>query len=452
MLPSKNPVNLPTGSGKFLVSHTTVLRIAVPMTLAYLTTPLLGLVDTAVVGRFGDPALIGGLAVGAIIIDLILTTFNFLRGGTTGLTSQAYGAGDEKEKQAILFRALMIAAISGIVMIITSPLLLMAGLWFMAAGESVENATRTYFLIRMLSTPFALANYVILGWLLGLGRPGVTLALQALLNGINIVLSVILGLWLGWGITGIALATIVGEVVACLAGCLVCWRSLDHTIRPSARRVFDRPAWMKLTNLNSDMMLRSFALFFAFAFFTAQGARFGEVTLAANAILLHFFLVAGFFLDGLATAAEQVIGRSIGAKYSEGFWRGFKLTLGWSFVMAIVCSTVFFVGGPSLIALMTTSPDVQNLARTYLIWAALTPLSGALAFHMDGVFIGATWSRDMSLMMIVSLVAYLAFWWITREPLANHGLWLSLHVFVLVRGVTLALRVKPRADRTFLNT
>lgn len=449
MHPKKIPVGLPPDSGKFLVNHAYVLRIAVPMTLAYLTTPVLGLVDTAVVGRFGDAALIGGLAVGAIIIDLILTTFNFLRGGTTGLTSQAFGAGDEKEKQAILFRALAIAFISGVIVILASPLLLMVGLWFMAASENVANATSTYFLIRMLSAPFALANYVILGWLLGLARPGVTLALQALLNGINIILSVLLGLWLGWGIFGVAMATVVGEVVACIVGCLVCWRSLDHTTRPSRQRILDRPAWIRLVNLNGDIMLRSFALFFAFAFFTAQGARFGEITLAANAILLHFFLVSGFFLDGLATAAEQIIGRSIGAKYPEGFWRGFKLTLGWSLVMALACSAVFFVGGPSLIKLLTTNLEVRAAASIFLVWAALTPLTGVLAFHLDGVFIGATWSRDMSLMMLVSLVAYLAFWWITRESLANHGLWLSLHVFVLVRGLTLGLRLKPRAAATF---
>ena len=223
----------------FDVSHRMVLGLAVPMTLAYLSTPLLGVVDTAVVGQFGNAALIGGLAVGAIIIDLLFTTFNFLRSGTTGLVSQAFGAGDEKEKQAILFRALVIAIAAGLIAILLSPLLLELGLWFMNPGNAVSEATSEYFLLRMLSAPLALGNYVILGWLLGLGESWKTLALQLLLNGTNIALSIFLGLTLEWGLSGVAIATIIGEALAFVVGLLVCWRELDHSIRPSKQRVLD---------------------------------------------------------------------------------------------------------------------------------------------------------------------------------------------------------------------
>ena len=172
----------------------------------------------------------------------------------------------------------------------------MLGLWFMNPGDAVAEATSTYFLIRMLCAPFTLGNYVILGWLLGIGRSGLTLAVQLLLNGTNIVFSIVLGLWFGWQIEGVAIATVIGEVLAFGIGCIVCWKLLDHSIRPSKQRVMDWTAWKRLINLNFDIMLRSFALLFAFAYFTAQAAKFGEVTLAANAILMHFFLIAGYLL------------------------------------------------------------------------------------------------------------------------------------------------------------
>lgn len=445
-------MNAPENTGtrkQFEITHKSVLQLALPMTLAYITTPLLGLVDTAVVGRMGVEALIGGLAVGAIIIDLLFTTFNFLRSGTTGLTSQAMGAQDEKEKQAILFRALSIAIVSGLVMILASPLVIVVGLWFMAPGEAVAEATRTYFLIRMLSAPFALGNYVILGWLMGLGRSYLTLAVQVLLNGTNIIFSIYLGLVLEWGIEGVAIATIIGEVLAFVVGALMCWRMLDPSIRPSRQRIMEKAAWSRLVNLNADIMVRSFALLFAFAFFTAQGARFGETTLAANAILMHFFLISGYFLDGLATAAEQIVGRSIGARYRYGFWRGFKLTLAWSTLMSFFCMLVFWVAGPSLIELLTTLPKVREEALVYLVWAAFIPLTAVFAFHLDGVFIGATWSRDMSIMMVISLVGYLLVWTWVKEPLGNHGLWLALHAFVIFRGLTLASRLLPKVRQTF---
>lgn len=441
-----------SGSSKakgFEITHKSVLQLAIPMTLAYITTPLLGLVDTAVVGRLGVEALIGGLAVGAIIIDLVFTTFNFLRSGTTGLTSQAFGAEDEKEKQAILFRALAIALSSGFIMALLSPLIIMLGLWFIAPSEAVAEATKTYFLIRMLSAPFSLGNYVIVGWLLGLGRSYITLAVQVLLNGTNILFSIYLGLILEWGIEGVAIATIIGEVLAFCVGLFICWQMLDHSIRPSRARIMNKASWSRLINLNADIMLRSFTLLFAFAYFTAQGAGFGDTTLAANAILMHFFLISGYFLDGLATAAEQIVGRSIGAKYKAGFWRGFKLTLLWSTAMAFICSLVFWLAGPSLIDLLTTIPEVRQEALVYLTWAAFIPLSGMLAFQMDGVFIGATWSRDMSIMMVVSLIGYLCVWWLVKEPLGNHGLWLALHSFVIFRGLTLSARLTPKVRQTF---
>lgn len=426
-----------------------IASIAIPMTLAYMTTPILGLVDTAVVGRLGDPALIGGLAVGAVLVDLIFSAFNFQRSGTTGLTAQALGAGDETEKQAILLRALMLALLVGLAVIVLTPAILAIGLWFMAPGEQVAAATAQYFTIRMLSTPFALANYAILGWLIGLGRTGLGLAIQILLNGVNIALSIVLGLWLGYGIAGVAWATLAAEALACMTGLALCWSMMDPDSLPSRARIVSMAAWKRLVNLNADIMVRSFVLVFAFAFFTAQGARFGEVTLAANAVLMHFFLIGGYFLDGLATAAEQIVGRAFGARYRAGFVRGVRLTLMLNLALAVCLTLVYLFAGEMLVALVTTVESVRVEADAYLWLAALTPLTGVLAFQMDGVYIGATWSREMSRMMLVSIVVFLATWWLTADRLGNTGLWLALHAFLITRGVTLMAMLGPKLRSSF---
>lgn len=425
-----------------------VFGLALPMTLAYLTTPLLGLVDTAVVGRLGQASLIGGLAVGAILIDMIFTTFNFLRSGTTGLTAQAYGRQDDIEIQAMLFRSLMIGFICGLILLALTPLLLALGLYLMDPGKNVAIATQQYVLIRMFGAPLALGNYAMLGWFIGLGKARTGLLLQLVLNGSNIVLSIFLGLYLELGIKGVAAATVISELLAFLLGLIICYRLLDRSTRPTRQRLLDRAALWRFANLNADIMLRSLALLFAFAFFTAKGADLGELTLAANAVLMNFFMIASYFLDGLAVAAEQLVGRAIGASYRDGFIRSLWLTLGWNAFMAIGLSILFWMFGESLIALITTLQPVQIEAAQYLLLAVALPLTGVLAFQMDGVFIGATWSRDMSLMMLVSLGAYLVAWWLLQD-FANTGLWLALHVFLLVRGITLSACLPRRIRRTF---
>jgi len=419
------------------------------MTIAYLTTPLLGLVDIAVVGRLGVPAVIGGLAIGAIIIDLVASSFNFLRSGTTGLTAQALGSEDTEEIQAILLRAVGIGLAFGGILILLGPVIVVFSLWAMAPGSAVSEAAATYVTIRILASPFTLANYSILGWLIGIGRTNTGLAIQLLLGTVNICLSLTLGLWYGWGLYGVAVATVISEIIASLVGAAVCWKLLMPTWKFDLNRILDRMALSRLLRLNTDLLLRTFALLFAFAFFTAQGAKYGEVTLAGNAILMQFFMIAGFFLDGLATAAEQLIGRAIGANYRAGFVKGFRLSFFWNVVLAAGLSLLFYIFGAQLIDVLTVSEPVRLSAKTYLIWAVLIPLTGVAAFQMDGVFIGATWSREMSKMMIISLAVYLGIWWITRESLGNHGLWLSLHCFLLCRGITLASRLRTKFNEAF---
>lgn len=433
----------------FDVTHRSVLAIAVPMTLAFLSTPLLGVVDTAVIGRLGDAALVGGIAIGGVIFDLVFTTFNFLRSGTTGLTAQALGADDQSEIRATFLRALVIALVAGLAVVLLQSPFLDIGLAFMGGSDDVQSATRRYFEVRVYSAPFLLANYAILGWFLGLGRAGTGLFLQLFLNSLNIGLSILFVMKLGWSIEGVAAATVLSEAAACLLGLLLVLRASKGGAWPALAVVFERRLLLRMMAVNRDIMIRSFSLLFAFAFFTARSADQGDVTLAANAILEKFFLVGGYFLDGLATAAEQLAGRAVGARHRPAFDRAVKLTTIWAFALAAGLAAFYLATGGWLIDIMTVSPEVRDLARVYLIWAALTPLFGVLAFEMDGVFIGATWSRDMRNMMLLSLAIYIASYYTLFPLLQNHGLWLALEIFLSARGISLALTCRLRANQTF---
>jgi putative MATE family efflux protein len=440
------------GRPVFEVTHRLVLSIALPMTLAFMTTPLLGLTGTAVVGRLGQAAPLAGLAIGAVLFDLIFASFNFLRSSTTGLTAQAYGRNDLHEQQAVFWRAMISALACGAALLVLSPVLLWLGLKLMGPEGGVAQATGTYFSIRMLAGPAALANYAILGFVLGRGQGSIGLLLQTLINGINIVFAIALGLGLGWGVDGVAWGSMIGETAGAIVGLIIVIRGFAGTALPSRSELLSRGRLAELFALNRDILIRTFVLLAAFTLMTRIGAYFGAVTLAANAVLMNFVLISAFYLDGLANAAEQITGRAIGAGYRPAFDRGVKLTILWSFSLATI-ATIFFLGlGPRIIAVLTTSEDVRTVAGTYLPFAAVTGLTGALAYLMDGVFIGATWSSDMRNRMLLAFAGYLLALAIFVPLLGNAGLWLALNGFLLFRGVFLMLLVKPRADQTFRPT
>ncbi|MEZ2131132.1 MULTISPECIES: MATE family efflux transporter [unclassified Sinorhizobium] len=433
----------------FDVTHRLVLSIAIPMTLGFMTTPLLGLTGTAVVGRLGQADALAGLAIGAMLFDLIFASFNFLRASTTGLTAQAFGRHDQHEQQAVFWRALISAVVCGVLILILSPLLISGGIRLMGPEAAVAEATRTYFSIRILSGPAALANYAILGFVLGRGQGSAGLMLQTIINGTNIVMSIVLGLSLEWGVAGVAWATLIGEVAGAFVGLFIVLRGFDKESRPRRAEIFSRTKLAELFALNRDILIRTFVLLGAFTLMTRIGTSFGAVTLAANAVLMNIFLLSGYYLDGLANAAEQITGRAIGAGYRPAFDRGLRLTAIWSFGLATATTVFFFLAGPWLISVLTTAPEVRLAAGTYLPWAAVTGLTGALAFLMDGVFIGATWSADMRNRMLMSFAGYLVALAVFVPLFGNHGLWLSLNGFLLFRGIFLAMLVRPRADQTF---
>jgi putative MATE family efflux protein len=433
----------------FEVTHRLVLGIAVPMTLGFLTTPLLGLTDTAVAGHLGRPEALAGLAIGAILFDLIYGSLSFFRTSTTGLVAQAFGRGDEREQQAVFYRALASAVVLGLAMLALSPVILAYAPDLMTGDAEVAAVTRTYFGIRVLTSPVTFANFAILGFVLGRGKGSLGLLLQIVLNGTNIVLAILFGLVLGGGVAGVAWATAAAEVVGAVVGLVIVSRQFSRSYRPSRAEIIDPQKLRQLFQLNADILIRSLILNGAFAILTRVGSSFGAVTLAANAVLMNIFMLSAFFLDGLAGAAEQLAGRAVGARFRPAFDRTLKLTGLWSFVMAGMVGLFFMAFGEPMIRMLTTSPEVQQAAATYLPWAALTGLTGALAFQMDGVFIGATWSREMRNMMVLSFAIYCASLLVMVPMLGNHGLWLSLNLFLLMRGFFLAAMVPGKARRSF---
>lgn len=433
----------------FDVTHRMVLSIAVPMTLGFLTTPLLGLTDTAVVGRTGDAAALAGLAIGAVLFDLIFSSVSFLRASTTALVAQALGRGDRHEQQAVFWRALVLSVGLGLIILATSPWLLSIGLRMMGPEGTAAAATATYFSIRILAGPLTLTNYTILGFVLGLGRGTTGLLLQTILNGTNIVLSIYLGLVLGWGVAGVAWGTLIGEGIAAAVGLALIIPRFDRKDGPKVAEILDRAKLSALFAINRDLMIRTFTLLAAFTLLTRIGTGFGAVVLAANAVLMNFFMIASFYLDGMANAAEQIVGRAIGARFREGFDRAIRLTAIWSLGLALVSCLFFLIFGNAIIDFMTTAADVRAIAANYLPWAAMTALTGALAFQMDGVYIGATWSREMRNMMLLAFTGYCLSLALFVPLFGNHGLWLSLNLFLALRGILLLARLPARVAQSF---
>ncbi|MGA0532691.1 MATE family efflux transporter [Hansschlegelia sp. KR7-227] len=431
------------------VSHARVLAIALPMTIASVSTPLLGFVHAAVIGQLGDVALLGAIALAAVLFDVVFWPFAFLRMGTTGLTAQAVGAQDGAEEVAALMRALLLAALSGAVVVVArEPLAdLMLGLF--GPSPEVEAATRRYYDIRVWSAPAAFANYAVLGWLLGKGRAALGLLLQLFLNGFNAVLTVILVMVLHLSIDGAAIGAVAGEVATLALGLALVGRLSRGKPAPDRRRVLDRRRVVATVAVNRDVFIRTLALLAAYLFFAAQGARAGDATLAANAVLMNLFLIGGYFLDGFATAAEALCGAAVGARDRSAFDRAAALATVWAVAVGGAISALALAGGPSFVAFVATSAEVRAAAAPFLPYAAAAPLAASLAFAMDGVYIGATWGGAMRNLMLVAIAIYFAVFGLASPALGNHGLWLALLSFLLARGLGQAALYPTLRRRTF---
>ena len=430
------------------VTTAQVFAIAGPAMIANLTTPLIGIVSTTAIGRLGDPALLGGVAMASVIFDCLFWLFAFLRMSTVGFTAQALGAGETSELRAFLARGLVVAAVVGAGLILLQLPLAAILLEAMGGSEEVTRAAKAYFMIRIWSAPLALANYVVLGWLIGQARAMLALATQIAINLVNMAITMVLVLGLDAGIAGAAIAAVVAEAAGLAIGIIIAGRLAPGGLMVSRNMLFDRAKLMRMLSVNRDIMIRTAALIAAFLFFTAQGARAGDITLAANAVLNNFLLVAAFFLDGLANAAEQLCGRAYGARDKSAFAGATRLVVAWGFGFALVVSLIFALFGPDLIDVMTSAEDVRSTARAYLIFVVLSPLLSVFAFAFDGVYIGATWARDMRNLMVLSLLLFLTAWLALRE-FGNAGLWGAMLVLYAARGGLEAARYPALLRESF---
>jgi MATE family multidrug resistance protein len=407
--------------------------------VANLTTPLIGVVATIAIGRLGDATQLGGVAVSSVIFDCLFWLFAFLRMGTIAFTAQAIGAGETQEIGALLVRGLVVAALIGAALIALQIPLGALLLGAMGGSEDVTRTAKIYFTIRIWSAPLAFANYVVLGWLIGQARARLALAVQIAINLINVAATVTLVLVAHAGIAGAAIAAVVAEAAGLVLGVLIARRLTHGKLGISRATLLDRAKLIRMLAVNRDIMIRTAALIAAFLFFTAQGARAGDVILAANAVLNNFLMISAFFLDGLANAAEQLCGRAYGARDRAAFSGAVRLVMLWGSGFALVVIAVFALFGPSLIDAMTASADVRQQACDTLWYVVLSPILAVFAFAYDGIFVGATWARDMRNLMVLSLLIFFAAWFSLRS-FGNGGLWGALLVFYAARGGLQALR------------
>ena len=422
------------------VTHRRVLAIAVPIAASNATVPLLGAVDTGVVGQIGEAAPIAAVGVGAILMTAVYWVFGFLRMGTTGLASQALGAGRHDEVAALLTRALMIAAAGGVALIALQVPLFRAGFWISPASPQVEALARDYMAIRVWSAPAAISVFGVTGWLIAQERAGAVFAVQAAMNGMNILLDLWFVMGFGWGVTGVAWATFASEWAGLGFGLWLCRGAFAQSAWRDWARVLDAGRLRLMAAVNRDILLRSLMLEAIILSFVLTGGRFGDAALAANQVLLQFLHIAAFGLDGFAFAAEALVGQATGARNPARLRRGAVVATQCAAVVVAAVTVAFALFGGDLIDLLAKAPDVRVAAREFLPYAVAAPAVGVLAWMLDGIFIGATRGADMRNMMAVSLCAYAAMAAALVPLMGNHGLWIALLLSLVVRAVTLGLR------------
>ncbi len=422
-----------------------ILRIAVPIVLANLSVPLLGAVDTAVVGQMGAAAPIGAVGLGAIILASIYWIFGFLRMGTTGLVAQATGAGDLAESGAILTRGLMIGFAAGAVMVAAQVLIIGAAFQIAPASAEVEALTRDYLAIRIWGAPATIALYALNGWLIATERTRGVLVLQLWMNGLNIALDLWFVLGLGWGGQGVAIATLIAELSALGLGLWLCRAAFSGAQWRDWPRVFDRDRLRRMYAVNSDIMWRTIALQGAMTAFLFISAGFGDVQLAANQILWQFLMLTAYALDGFAFAAEALVGQAVGAasvaRMRAAGLRAARMAL----IAAGAMALGFWALGPLAIDVMTTAPEVRAAARAFLPFVVVLALLGVGAYMLDGIFIGATGTREMRNTVVLAVSIYALILWLAVPIWGNAALWAALAVLNLLRGVFLAL-LYPRLE------
>lgn len=429
------------------ITHRRILQISVPIMLANVAVPLIGVVDTAVVGQIPQAGPIAAVGIGSIVLSALYWVFGFLRMGTAGMTAQAVGAKDRAEVVALLTRSLMIGGAGGLALIVLLQPILGAAFSVSPVSSDVERMARDYMQIRIWSAPAAVAMFGIIGWMIARERTRAVLMLQLWITAVNVVLDVLFVTVLGWDVQGVAIASVFAEWSGLALGLWLCRNALREQAARDWPRIFDTKRLRRMAVVNTDILLRSLmleAIFLSFLFYYSAGL--GDVALAANQVLMQFLHIVAYALDGFAFAAEALVGQAFGAGAVARLRRAAWMSSLWGLIVNFGFSLTFWFAGGAIIDLITKDPEVQNSARTYLPWIALSPLLGLPSWMLDGIFIGATRTHDMRNMMVISVGAYFAAVWVLMPYWGNHGLWAALMVSFVARGITLGLRY-PALER-----
>jgi len=427
--------------------HRRVLALALPIIAANLTQPLLSIVDTGISGHLAAPASLGGVALGGLFFNTVYWAFGFLRMATTGLVAQAHGAGDGAGLRATLVRALILALAIGLVLVALKGPLIAAALALLGGSPEVTGAARSYCAVRLWAAPMALANYVVLGTMLGRQRAATALLVQASINLANMIAAIGFVYGLGWGVAGLGGATALADTLGFVLGAAILWRIRPRGLPPlDLAAIVERAAVARLVLVNRDIFLRTLCLLVCFGWFAHEGALQGDTILAANAVLLNLQTFMAFVLDGFAQAAEALVGAAIGARARADYASAIRVSTLWAGISAALFALIYAVIGPAIIAGLTDHEPVRVAAMTYLLWAAASPLVSVWSFQLDGIYIGATRTRDLRNTMAVAMTCFLVAAWTLQPAYGNHGLWAALMVLMVVRAAGLGMLL-PRLGR-----
>jgi MATE family multidrug resistance protein len=411
-------------------------RIAAPMILSNISVPLLGMVDTGVTGHLDNPAYLGAVAIGAMIFTFIYMGMNFLRMGTTGIAAQSFGADDNDGLRASLGQALIVGLIIALTLIALHVPLGRLALDLLGGDTETRAYASEYFSIRIWSAPGTLANFALVGWFIGLQNARIPLLIFLTINLTNIALDLLFVVVFGMKVDGVALASVIAEYSGFAVGATFAISALKkRTGHWPLARLTNIREYKAFFSVNANLFIRTMALMFTMSFVTAQSARLGGLVLAANAVLLNFQHLTSFGLDGLAHAAEALVGKAVGQKRRDALEHAVKLTLKWSAIFALGLTLIYLFAGTFIIAILTDLPAVRDTATQYLPWMIASPLVSVWCFLYDGVYVGATRAREMrNIMMFSTLLVFLPAWYLLT-PLGNHGLWLAFLLFMASRGI-----------------
>ena len=425
--------------------HKEILSLAIPSIVTNITVPLLGLVDVAIVGHMGDASYIGAIAVGTMMMNVICWLFGFLRMGTSGMTSQAYGRGDSKEAATILFQAIALGAAIGILFVLFQPLLLRLFLFCMRPSDEIRAFASVYFHVCVFGLPAALVMYGLTGWFIGMQDTRTPMTVSIFQNIVNIMTSLLLVYVFGMKVEGVALGTLTAQYSGLLLALYILRRKYashyqllfsQFTLKPGDYSSFSyKHTLNRFFRVNRDIFLRTLFLVAVNAAFTSVGSRQGDVILAVNTLLFQFFTLYSYIMDGFAYAGEAICGKYYGAGNAPSFHACIRRLFAWGVIMTVVYTAAYYFGANDILHVLSNEQTVIEASEPYLLWVALIPVAGMGAFIWDGVFIGITDSRGMLLSCFVAAIVFAIMLSLFFTTMGNHALWLALLSYLLARGV-----------------